>query len=663
MKTNIKNILKASLLSAFAFLSVGCNTDPEYYSTVAPEIFFTSQETVWQRYMRPFTHWKWHFGTNDHHGQVQMLGTDELCLPTRNGDWYNGGTHQNEHHHIYRTSEGVYHNNFYGVGMGVALAYDALHDIEEYVDFEALKFPEGTKESMVAQLNILIAHLYKDGLDKFGGMNLYTRELFEAKEVVGRSTDVETFEFVEKLLKDNISALPKKQNVDDRESTQINQAFAATLLAQLYFNAVPYTKGAKGEMWAECAKICEDILDGVYGPYKLGEQWNSVFKWDNYTCGEIIYGIPSDANYSGADCAYWNRWWHYNTKNYMGGATYGDWNGYAIQPSYAPDGRMYTEEDWKLGRVMSKFHDDDLRKQPYCYLGNGEFTGMFLMGQQVSPSPRNPAGAGQTGEFKNNQWTGWVGNGAREYQGRILYINDCIARFAYGNQGADGITAHPEQAEYQVYDWDKDGNPIGRVVEEIVKKEDNKYEVKWKTYKDEDGKEQYVTKPIDRSKLGFLSSTIADAEEASGIRMIKYSPVADKIDYDNKQWRMPAMYPVARLAEIYYMLAECYTHMNKYDEAADLINTVRARNFEGEDPQKLTGADLQGEDGKYRLADEWLVEFLCEKRRRTDLIRWGMYVHENWWDHEASHNENWNRFPISDKSISANNLLEQNPGY
>ena len=99
MKTNIKNILKASLLSAFAFLSVGCNTDPEYYSTVAPEIFFTSQETVWQRFSRPLTHWKWHFGTNDHHSDVQLLGTDEIALPTRNGDWYDGGQYQNIHHH------------------------------------------------------------------------------------------------------------------------------------------------------------------------------------------------------------------------------------------------------------------------------------------------------------------------------------------------------------------------------------------------------------------------------------------------------------------------------------------------------------------------------------------------------------------------------------
>ena len=456
-------------------------------------------------------------------------------------------------------------------------------------------------------------------------MNIYTREEAREKVVKGRATDVGTFEFVESLLKEIISKLPKKTSVNEAETSMLKQGFAAALLAQLYFNAVPYAKGAKGEMWAECAKICEDIINGVYGPYKLGEEWNSVFKHNNYTCGEIICGIPSNSTYSDTRGAKWEKWLHYNTKNYLGGATYGDWNGYCIQPSMKPDGTYYTEADWKLGRVMSKFHDSDLRKQPYCYLGDGEYTGMLLMNQQVSPSPRNPAGAGQTGEWKNNQWTGWVCNGARTYQGKILYLVDAIARFSLGNLNEEQIP------ELLVGDWTKDGQPL-----------------------DKQGN------PIEFKKLGYLTSTIQDGEEGSGWRLIKYSTPADKPDYDNLAKRMPAMYPIVRLAEIYYMLAECYTHMNKYDQAAELINTVRARNFEGGiDPDPVTAENLD----KYRLADEWLIEFLGEKRRRTDLIRWGMYVHEDWWDHKATHNENFNRFPISDSAISSNNLLEQNPGY
>ena len=436
MKTNIKNILKASLLSAFAFLSVGCNTDPEYYSTVAPEIFFTSQETVWQRFSRPLTHWKWHFATDTHRADAQSLGTDEIAIPTKGTDWYDGGKYQNMHWHDFRSSVDFFHSNFYGVGMGVALAYDALEDIDNYVDFEALKFadPEGTKASMIAQLNIIIAHLYMDGLDQFGGMNIYTREEAREKIVKGRATDKETFDFVEKLLKENIDKLPKKTEVTEAETSMLKQAFGATLLAQLYFNANAYIGK---EMWAECAAICKDILDGKYGPYKLGENWNDVFKWNNYTCGEIIAGVPSNETYSATYGAHWARWTHYNTNQYLGGTGYGAWNGFCIQPSLKPDGTPYTE--FKLGKAFSKFHETDLRKKPYTYLGDGEYEGMFLYGQQVSPSPRNPAGPGQTGVKKDGKWTGWVCMGNRTYSGTILYINDMVARHSMGDLNEEEI--------------------------------------------------------------------------------------------------------------------------------------------------------------------------------------------------------------------------------
>ncbi len=61
--------------------------------------------------------------------------------------------------------------------------------------------------------------------------------------------------------------------------------------------------------------------------------------------------------------------------------------------------------------------------------------------------------------------------------------------------------------------------------------------------------------------------------------------------------------------------------MDRKGDAAELINKVRARNFaDGKDPNPVTAANLD----KYRLADEWMIEFLGESRRRTDLIRWGM---------------------------------------
>jgi ragB/susD domain-containing protein len=66
---------------------------------------------------------------------------------------------------------------------------------------------------------------------------------------------------------------------------------------------------------------------------------------------------------------------------------------------------------------------------------------------------------------------------------------------------------------------------------------------------------------------------------------------------------------------------------------------------------------------KYRMLKEWLMEFLREGRRRTDLVRWNAYVTEDWWDHKATNNKAYNRYPIHYSNLNANSLLEQNPGY
>lgn len=55
-----------------------------------------------------------------------------------------------------------------------------------------------------------------------------------------------------------------------------------------------------------------------------------MFKHNNYTCGEIICGIPSNSTYSDTRGTKWEKRLHYNTKNYLGGATGADLQGEAF---------------------------------------------------------------------------------------------------------------------------------------------------------------------------------------------------------------------------------------------------------------------------------------------------------------------------------------------
>lgn len=562
------SVLVGITICLFAITS--CSVEPTFYSQVVPETFYTSQEAVWERFNRPFTHWRWYIANNEPRWMLQELGTDEFCLPTRGSDWYNGALYQKFHHHEYTEDMAFIETGWTNFAMGVALAWDALEDLEK-VNFDALGFAEGTRESMLNQQKALVASFYLDGLDFFGGVPLYTTTQSEVK---GRSTDKETFDFIEKLLKEAIPNLPVKEELGGLENGSINRAAGAALLARLYFNAKSYIGEEK---YSEAATICQDIIDGKYGKYKLDTDWTNIFGFDNETSPEIIWSVPSENAKLETDGMYWSYMVPYNYKNYLGGLEgSGSNNGIGLIPSLDPTGKKYS---YKLGGAYAKFNDNDIRKQLYVYEGAGKYRGMFIVGELVNPT--NPS---------------WTCTGSREYSGKTLVVRDQVAYFA------------------------------------------------------KVGSAEYPT-------LESLPSTIATAEEASCVRVTKRSP---RPNQSEKNRKFDPDVPVIRLAEIYYTLAECKMRAGDKDGAAELINTVRKRYFaNGNDPDPVTGSKLD----KYRMLDEWQLEFLAEGRRRTDLVRWGAYVTENWWDHKATNNADLNRFPIHYSLIGANNLLKQNPGY
>ncbi len=156
------------------------------------------------------------------------------------------------------------------------------------------------------------------------------------------------------------------------------------------------------------------------------------------------------------------------------------------------------------------------------------------------------------------------------------------------------------------------------------------------------------------NKTGEVSDMLA-GDENSGIRLVKM-PVSNSAD---KDILFDADFPIIRFTEVVYNLAECKWRRGDKAGAATLINDVRKRNFEGgQDPDPVTAENLD----IYRLADEYMIEFLGEAHRRTDLIRLGLFTTESWWDHTPTDNTK-NVFCIPLEAIQGNPLLEQNPGY
>lgn len=119
---------------------------------------------------------------------------------------------------------------------------------------------------------------------------------------------------------------------------------------------------------------------------------------------------------------------------------------------------------------------------------------------------------------------------------------------------------------------------------------------------------------------------------------------------------------VLRLTEVYYTLAEVLFRLGDRAQAEALLNQIRRRYYASEDWEQVRypedGSALTPEE----LLDEWGREFLAEKRRRTDLNRFGLFTTGVWWDKQPS--ESYRRFyPIPARAISANPLLKRSEGY
>lgn len=180
------------------------------------------------------------------------------------------------------------------------------------------------------------------------------------------------------------------------------------------------------------------------------------------------------------------------------------------------------------------------------------------------------------------------------------------------------------------------------------------------------GTEEYNGKPLSYvDQVGRFSekpggrwsegSHVTTGEENSGVRLMKFPwlPMSEGLFQFNSATEI-------RLAEIYYALAECKYRAGDKAGAAILLDAVRKRNYTDEswamnsyvlNPNRLTDDEFVMELGR---------EFIGERHRRTDLVRWDRFG-EVWWDKPKDAKDR-SVFPIPSRAINSNPLLKQN-GY
>jgi starch-binding outer membrane protein, SusD/RagB family len=138
------------------------------------------------------------------------------------------------------------------------------------------------------------------------------------------------------------------------------------------------------------------------------------------------------------------------------------------------------------------------------------------------------------------------------------------------------------------------------------------------------------------------------ATEGEGTRIMKYPPDPDHVAEQNgNDWAY------FRAGEMVLIKAEAELAKGNSGTALTLVNQIRARVFEPDEPLAALDQDA--------MLAERLFEFAGEAKRRQDLIRFGRFTDA--WFAKGQTEPYKVLMPIPQPQIDANPLLQQNPGY
>lgn len=373
--------LKYITCVALASLSLSACTDLDetVYSEVSSNNYFNTRDDVVAMAFRSFEHGYW---TIVPRFRMNELSADQLIIPRRDGSWDDGGVWRQFHYHTWTPDISRHvHDEWDSMFAGIAQANFAIDRFNE-LDPEKFGFGEEEWNSLRMQNRVLRCWYYLRLLDAFRNVPFCVSYDDQSKNTLSQVPPEQIFNFIESELKEAIPNLYKKESLGSgsKYANMWTQAGAASLLVRLYLNAKEYI-GV--DRLADCEKIAQDIVDGVYGAYKVADRWDAPFDSDNDQCDELIFFFSGSCNYTS---------WHYHQLYNWGVPSYseqffddakvkhGGHNGeFVCSPSYDPTGKPYNFE---LGMTIQKFkkYPGDVRLEKYKNLGGGKRQGMFLFG-------------------------------------------------------------------------------------------------------------------------------------------------------------------------------------------------------------------------------------------------------------------------------------------
>lgn len=224
---------------------------------------------------------------------LNTFTTDEAMLPTRGGDWYDGGLWQRLFLHTWKVDDGPLKDTWNYLYKVIVMANQAIEDLSDK--------PQWQQEARAIR-----ALYYYYLLDMYGRVPIVTSTKVPMASV-SQSSRPEVFNFVVGELEAVAGDLPlERSNSQGKYYGRITRPVAWFLLAKLWLNAPVY---AGVTDYGRVVDYCDSLTAAGYA---LAEDYASNFAVYNESSVENILTIPMDKHLYSAQNQYLFRSRHYD---------------------------------------------------------------------------------------------------------------------------------------------------------------------------------------------------------------------------------------------------------------------------------------------------------------------------------------------------------------
>ena len=237
---------------------------------------------------------------------LNSLTTDEQIIPTRGGDWYDGGYWQRLNLHEWDEDDTSIQDTWDYLFKVVMMANSGIERIRAYNKPDAIPSQLAGYE---AELRAVRAMYYWYLMDLFGRVPLVTRTNIPS-DSIQLAPRTEVYHFIEKELREAMPFLAMDYSNEPLSEYygRMTRHVASFVLMKLYLNHVVYTGVEQPAVYDSVIAMGEQL--GNY--YSLEEFLESNFALDNDRSKENIFVIPREVGKYAAQYKYEHRTLHYN---------------------------------------------------------------------------------------------------------------------------------------------------------------------------------------------------------------------------------------------------------------------------------------------------------------------------------------------------------------